>query len=102
MKITGNDEILKYMNDTTVNRSDDNGTNGSASVQPKGRENDTIVNLSQRSKDYQVAQQAMESEPSMREEKVQDITAKVQDGSYQVNYGKTGEKMVAAFIDELV
>jgi anti-sigma28 factor (negative regulator of flagellin synthesis) len=48
-----------------------------------------------------MAQQAMESQPDVRDDKIRDIAERVKNGTYQIDYGKTGEKMVATFIDEL-
>jgi negative regulator of flagellin synthesis FlgM len=102
MKITGNDDILKYINDPKVNRFEEKESKATTGGVPAQEQRDhTVVNISQRSKEIQMAQQAMESQPDVRDDKIRDIAERVKNGTYQIDYGKTGEKMVATFIDEL-
>jgi negative regulator of flagellin synthesis FlgM len=101
MKISGNDEIIKYFNDTAVNRTEDatGKANGQKEVSNE-RGRDAIVDLSQRSREVQLARQAIEAEPDIRLEKVQAIADRVKNGTYEIDYDKTGNKLIAAFLNE--
>ena len=102
MKISGNDEIIKYFNDAGVNRAEEHGKQSDPTeTVSQGRDNETVVQLSQRSKEIRLAQQAIDFEPDIRLEKVQDIAARVQAGTYEIDADKVAEKMVAAFFDDL-
>jgi len=41
----------------------------------------------------------MESEPDIRFEEVQAIKKKIENGTYEIDYDKTAEKMLKAFSD---
>jgi negative regulator of flagellin synthesis FlgM len=103
MKISGNDELAKYINEMATKQSrelaDKAPTPTDASSGPK---EDTVVKLSKRAKEVQAARKAIESEPDIRLEKTQEIADKIKDGTYEVNHEKTAEKMVRAFFDEMV
>lgn len=101
MKITGNDEIAKYINDTAVTRTKEPAQKvpTPADVTQKS-EGDTIVSLSQRSKEVQRAEKAIESESDIRSEKVQAIKDQIEQGTYKIDYEETAEKMLKAFFDE--
>ena len=62
---------------------------------------DAIVNLSQASKEAQLAKEVIASAPEVREDKVAAIKEKIETGSYQVNNQAVAEKLVNAFIDDL-
>jgi negative regulator of flagellin synthesis FlgM len=94
MKITGNDEIAKYINETAVTRTKEPAQKGPTP-------GDTIVNLSQRSKEVQKAEKAIESEPDIRSEKVQAIKDEIEKGTYKIDYEETAGKMLKAFFDEM-
>lgn len=102
MKVTSSDEIAKYINETAVTRTKGLAQEGSkpADVGQKSEE-DTIVNLSQRSKEVQKAEKAIESEPDIRSEKVQAIKNEIENGTYKIDYEKTAEKMLKAFFEEM-
>ena len=104
MKISNNDELNKYINETAVNRSQE--TQDKA---PKADENTpsepkegTVVTLSPRVKEVQVAKEAMEAAPDVRQEKVQEIADKIRKGEYEIDFEKTAEKMVSAFFEKIV
>ncbi len=102
MKISGNEEIAKYVNDMSANRSSEVTDNASKTGETPGQpKEDAIVSLSKASKEVQMARNAMESEPDIRLEKVQGISERINSGSYEVNHEKTAEKMMSIFIDEM-
>ena len=102
MKISGNDEIITYMSDPSVNRTEEKDASTQAGKTPPENGDDAVVNLSKRSKEFQLAQKAMDAEPEIRFDKVQEVSRRIQDGTYHIDHGKTGEKMLATFIDEMV
>jgi negative regulator of flagellin synthesis FlgM len=103
MKISGNDEIAKYINETAVTRTKGTAEKAPApSDVPKEPKDDAVVNLSQMSKEVQLATKAMESEPDVRLEKVQAIKDRIENGTYEIDCGKTAEKMLKAYFDEII
>jgi len=68
-------------------------------IKPESR--DTIVNLSQASKDLRLANEAIASVPDVREDKVAEIRDKIESGTYRIDNQAVADKMVGSFIDEL-
>ncbi len=102
MKILGNNEIAKYVNETTTDRTQETANKASRSIGSTSKvEGGTIVNLSQKSRDVQIAMKAIEAQPDVRPEKVQAITDKIENGTYVVNYNRIAEKMAQAFSEEM-
>jgi negative regulator of flagellin synthesis FlgM len=102
MKISGNADITKYINDATVNKTQETGKgNAAAPDAAPDAKKDTVVNLSQKSRDVQAAQKAVEAQPDIRAEKVQTIADKISNGTYRVDPEKTAEKIMLAFFEEM-
>lgn len=102
MKISGNGDIAKYISETAVNKNQDATQRQAVNQDTQlGRKDDTVVNLSQKSKDVQAAQKAVNAQPDIRAEKVQSIVDKIKDGTYVVDHEKTAEKMMQAFFEEM-
>ncbi len=101
MKITGIDnEVAKHISETARTRTKEPGEKPRTSADiPTETTQDTVVNLSQRSKEIQMVRKAMESQPDVRLEKVQAIKKKIENGTYEIDYHKTAEKMLKAFSD---
>ena len=71
-------------------------------VEEKARpEQDTIVNLSQASKEAQKIEEIILSEPDIREDKVAALKEKIESGKYSIDHKAVAEKLVDNFIDEL-
>ena len=62
---------------------------------------DTIVHLSQASKEAQQIKEIISSEPDIREEKVSALKEKIESGTYQVDHNGVADKLVDDFIDEI-
>lgn len=60
------------------------------------------VSLSSNARDIQIAKDAVEAAPEIREEAVQDLKKEVDNGTYTVDSGQVAEKMLGANIDEVV
>ena len=71
----------------------------SQEIKPESR--DAIVNLSQASKDLQLASEAISSVPDVREDKVAEIRDQIESGTYSMDNEAVADKMVGSFIDEL-
>ena len=103
MKITGTgNEIAKYIGETVRPHTKEPADKSHTPAHiPKEGTKDAIVHLSQSAKEFQLARQAMESEPDIRSEKVRAIKKQIKDGTYEINYDKTAEEMLKAFSDEI-
>ncbi len=103
MKIISSHEISKYVNEPAVTRTkkQPDEAHGPAGTPTEHRE-DATVNLSQRSKEVQKAQEAVHSLPDVRLEKVQVIKEKIEKGAYEIDPEETAEKMLNVFFDEII
>lgn len=103
MKITGGNEIANY-----VNRSGYGELKKASDKTEKGenhhleQKEGAVVDLSQKSLDFQKAQAAIHTEPDIRVEKVNAIKERIKNGEYEIDYGKTAEKVLQSFADDLV
>jgi negative regulator of flagellin synthesis FlgM len=104
MKISNNDELNKYINETAINRSKElsNKTPVPREDASSGTKEGTVVSLSPRAKEVQLAKKAMESEPDVRRDKVQEIKDKIKGGTYEIDFEKTAEKVVSAFFGKMM
>jgi len=103
MKISGNDELNRYINEASLKRTPElaEKTRTPGEDAP-GTKNDTVVQLSPRAKEIQVAREALASEPDVRLDKVLEIADKIREGTYEIDPEKTAEKMVSAFFDKMI
>ena len=63
---------------------------------------DTIVNLSQASKETQKIKEITASEPDVREDKVSALKEKIESGRYNIDHDAVADKLVDAFLDEIL
>ncbi len=63
---------------------------------------DTIVNLSQASKETQKIKEITASEPDVREDKVSALKGKIESGRYDIDHDVVADKLVDAFLDEIL
>jgi negative regulator of flagellin synthesis FlgM len=61
-----------------------------------------IINLSQTSKEVQQINEIISFEPGIREDKVAALKEKVESGKYQVDHNRVADKLVDAFLCELI
>jgi negative regulator of flagellin synthesis FlgM len=104
MKITGDGyEITRYINKKVLSpgkeRSEKTSTQSNVYPESMG---DTIVNLSEVSKEVQKAREVIESEPNVRLEKVRAIQEEIERGVYEVSAEETAYKILGYFIDEMI
>ena len=103
MKITGDGyEISKYINETALSpgKEQTEKTSTQSNIPPESK-GGVIVHLSDASKEVQKAKEVIESEPDIRLEKVRAIQEDIEKGAYEIDCGKTAEKMLGYFIDEM-
>ena len=74
---------------------------GQINQEIKSESQDTIVNLSRASKELRLANEAMDSVPGVREDKIAEIRNKIESGTYRIDNQAVADKMVSSFIDEL-
>jgi len=65
-------------------------------------EGDAVVRLSEASKEAQRIKDVVTSQPEIREDKVASAREKIESGDYAVDYEGVADKLVNAFIDDLI
>ena len=63
---------------------------------------DVIVDISEASKEAQKIKEIILSEPDIREDKVADLKEKIDSGRYKVNNDLVADKIVSAFLQEIL
>lgn len=103
MKISRNDELTRYINEAAINRSQQPAQKPTRQAETASDPSkDTVVHLSPRAKEIHTAREALASGPDIRTEKVNDISKKISQGTYEINPDKTAENLLATFVDELI
>ena len=99
-------EISKYLSKPTPNETEKiEEKQLSCEQKVEGKDisaQDTIVNLSQASKEAQQIKEIISSEPDIREDKVAVLKEKIESGRYKVDHNRVADKLVDAFLDELL
>jgi len=99
-------EISKYLSKSTPNKTEKiegKQLSDKQKVDTKDTSGeDTIVNLSQASKEAQQIKEIIAAEPDIREDKVADLKEKIESGRYKVDHNRVAEKLVDTFLDELL
>ncbi len=106
MKITGNsDEISRYVSEAALRQSrevtEKPTKQEGASPEVLG-DTGTVVSISETSREVQKVRDAIESEPDVRSDEVEAIKGRIEDGTYNVDYDQTAEKMLKTFMEELI
>jgi len=65
-------------------------------------EGDAIVRLSEASKEAQRIKEIVTSQPEVRKDKVTSMREKIESGNYAVDYKGVADKLVNAFIEDLI
>lgn len=74
---------------------------GQKSQEVKPESQDTI-DISQASKELQLAKETIASVPDVREDKTAEVMNKIDTGTYRIDNKAVADKMVGSFIDELL
>lgn len=101
--ITSNYDRQAYVKEVgETNRAE--GVENTAATAKSGQvsKQDVIVDISESSRDLQLAKDAVAAAPDVRAEKVAALKNAVDTGQYTVDAGKLAEKMIGANINELV
>jgi flagellar biosynthesis anti-sigma factor FlgM len=108
MKIDGtiiNYEIKKYLMKSTPNETrklNENQSSVEQKVEANGQtQGDTVVNISQASKEARLIREIVLSEPESREDKVSTTKENIESGRYTVDCEAVADRLVDAFIDEI-
>jgi negative regulator of flagellin synthesis FlgM len=100
-----NYEISKYLPKSTQNATEKIGEKPLSEEQKvEGSERpdqDTIVNLSQASREVQKIREIILSEPDVREDKVSDLKERIESGRYTIDHKAVADKLVNELIDDL-
>ena len=98
-------EISKYLPKSPPNTSEkiaEKQLSEERKVEEKDRSGqDTIVNLSQASKETQKIKEIISSEPDVREDKVSALKEEIESGRYKIDHKGVADKLVDDFMDEL-
>ena len=99
-----NYEINKYLPQSPPNAAEKIDEKGVSKEQKAegSSDQDTIVNLSQASKEAQKIEEIIASEPDVREDKVADLKERIESGRYTIDHAKVADKLVNELIDELL
>jgi len=100
-----NYEISKYLPKSTPNAMEKIGEKPLSEEQKveggERSDQDTIVNLSEASKEVQKIREIILSEPDVREDKVADLKERIESGKYSIDHKAVADKLVNELIDEL-
>jgi flagellar biosynthesis anti-sigma factor FlgM len=103
MKITNGIgyEANKYIDKTSASKEPEINKK---SIQSRGdtSKSDAVVNLSQASKEIQIAQKVIEETPDIRVKKVEVLKTQVNNDTYKIEHDKVATKILGTMIDELV
>ena len=99
-----NYEINKYLPKSPPNAAEKVNEKGVSDEQKVGgsADQDTIVNLSQASKEAQKIREIIASEPDVREDKVAELKERIESGRYTIDHAQVADKLVNELIDELL
>lgn len=108
MKI--DDKIISYEIDKYIPKSTPNvtekieGNQLSEEEKAEGKDRldqDIVVHLSQASKEAQLINEIISSEPEVREDKVSALRESIKSGKYKIDNEAVADKLVDAFIDDI-
>jgi len=97
-------EISQYLSKSAPNetaKTEEKQVSGEQKIDEKDTSSqDTIVNLSQASKEVQQIKEIIASEPDIREDKVAVLKEKIESGRYKVDHNRVADRLVDSFLDE--
>lgn len=99
-------EVGRYLSQSTSNQTEkieEKQVSDKQKIEEKDTSGqDTIVNLSQTSKEAQQIKEIISSEPDIREDKIAALKEKIESGKYTVDHNRVADKLVDTFLDELI
>ena len=86
----------------SVKNADKNITdrNSADAIDPTSQ--DVVVHLSAATKDVQLAQKVIASEPDVRDDKVAEMKQKIRTGNYQIDHQALAGRLVDTFLEDLM
>ncbi len=94
-------EISKQLTNTSTGVSDEKQAAGEVK-QEQNATQDSIVHLSKASKEVQLAEKVIAETADIRADKVAEIRAKIESGTYEIDHEKVAVKMIDSHLDELL
>ena len=99
-------EINKYIPESTPNSTEKiegKQLSEEKRAEEKDRlDQDIVVHLSQASKEAQLIKETILSEPEVREDRVSALRERIESGKYKIDNKAVADKLVDAFIDDLL
>ena len=96
-----NQNPLKSIPDEKNKVEDQQMVDGSKTESKNALEQDTVVHFSKASKEAQLIADVISAEPDIRQEKVDELKAKIESKEYQINHDAVAEIIVNDIIDDL-
>jgi negative regulator of flagellin synthesis FlgM len=98
-----NYEINRHQSDSTTNiNAAQTQPDVNETIEKKTDGQDAIVNISQTSKEVRLAREIIGSTPDIREDKVAELKEKIEYGDYRVNNQAVADKLVDAFLNDIL
>jgi len=94
-------EISKQLSNASSHVSDDKQAPGELKSEPNPTQ-DSIVHLSQASKEVQLAERVIADTPDIRADKVAELRAKIESGTYEIDHDEVAAKMIDSNLEELI
>jgi negative regulator of flagellin synthesis FlgM len=100
-----NYEISNHLNKTSTEQAEKVGGNPppeeKKGVEQKPVDQDTVVHLSNASKEVQMIKEAIAAEPDIRADKVSELKEKIESGQYRIDHKAVAGKFVDTLMDEI-
>ncbi len=96
-----NYELNKHLTNAPGGVSDEKQASADLNTDPKGAA-DTIVNLSDASREVKMAESIIAETSAVRADKVAEIRSKIESGTYEINHEKVAAKMIENNLEELI
>jgi len=93
-------ELSKQLSNASASVSDDKQAPGELKAEQNASQ-DSIVHFSQASKEVQLAEKIIADTPDIRADKVAEIRAKIESGTYEIDHDEVAAKMIDSHLDEL-
>ncbi len=94
-------EVSKQLSNTANGVSDDKQPAGEVKPENNATQ-DSIVHLSEASKEVRLAEKIIAETADVRADKVADIRAKIESGTYEIDHDEVAAKMIDSHLDELL
>ena len=94
-------ELSKQLSNASGSVSDEKQASTDVKSDQKGAQ-DTIVHLSEASKEVKLAEGIIAETPAVRADKVAEIRSKIESGTYEIDHEKVAAKLIDSNLEELL